>query len=530
MTREHDTPQQLHLMALEPLPAKDWLPITLAAASAAGLHAERRGQAIVAWEQTHKRQTYAYADGWELRRQWLGPRRHAVCLTAQRLYFELETGALDVRQEHDIVKGKRPPSPSAVEQLHRQWEVLSALIEHLSRETCCPVRLDVVRDDLTELRVISIAGTDRPEPNGSIGSLYRALGFDSVPDRFTLSLCCADGVPTAVAREYSHRIQSAAESAGVVLHVSNFSYEAIRTRLAQLQESGGVPQHGRCLMFLMRPKNEPHDPETLELMRALERAGVAFRRAYSSDPFEYSAASQLPSILMAAGGRAHRACAGVNGSDIWTAGIDLGHPKGGDASRLVLTLVDPEGSLAGAWFVHQRRDETARIGSLTGLLERCSKKLLGLTSDARVMVLRDGRMFENERAHVFAPYFPQGFTLVEFRKGHNPQMVFSRPEPHLPGEPLAACVPGTSTTFITTIGPRGAAMLPPVAKIVARPEANGLRLSSSEIVEVITRSAAAPSLGPLPHHLPAAIYWADGIAGKSDTDLRFWGVPAVCVD
>jgi hypothetical protein len=195
-----------------------------------------------------------------------------------------------------------------------------------------------------------------------------------------------------------------------------------------------------------------------------------------------------------------------------------------------MTLVDPDGALAGAWFLHQQRDETARIDSLTRLLEQCRDRLNELAGGARVLVLRDGRMFENERAEVYAPYFEGGLTFIEFRKRHNPQMLMTDPLPHAPEQANAAVVPGTFTMLLTTLAPRDANKLPAVAKVLTRPEANGLGLELGQIAELLARSAAAPSLGTWPHHLPAAIYWADGIAGKSDTDLRFWGTPAVCLD
>ena len=67
--------------------------------------------------------------------------------------------------------------------------------------------------------------------------------------------------------------------------------------------------------------------------------------------------------------------------------------------------------------------------------------------------------------------------------------------------------------------------LPAVTKITWRNDWNGLGLPPSQIASVLTASATAPGLGFQARNLPASIYWADGIAGSSDQDLRFRGVP-----
>jgi hypothetical protein len=79
--------------------------------------------------------------------------------------------------------------------------------------------------------------------------------------------------------------------------------------------------------------------------------------------------------------------------------------------------------------------------------------------------------------------------------------------------------------FLVSAPPRLDDQLPNVLKFAWDDGMNGLQLDAASIAELVTASAAAPSLGLHPHHLPAALYWADGIASASDHDLRFRGIP-----
>ena len=60
-------------------------------------------------------------------------------------------------------------------------------------------------------------------------------------------------------------------------------------------------------------------------------------------------------------------------------------------------------------------------------------------------------------------------------------------------------------------------------KIHRRDEWNELSLQSRDFDAIITALVHAPGLGNKERSLPAPIYWADGIAGASENDLRFRG-------
>jgi len=233
----------------------------------------------------------------------------------------------------------------------------------------------------------------------------------------------------------------------------------------------------------------------------------------------------LPSILIAAGGRPHRSPTSASGRPIWTVGVDLSHQTESPVSILALTLVDPDGGLVDAWTIKQQRDETVRIESITVLLANCRKRLASCDGAPNVMVLRDGRMFENEDGNLYSEVLKTHVSLFEYRKRGNPQIAWNGVGHSLIRKPLAALVPGASTMFLVTAPSRDERTLPAVDKVTWRPEWNGLKLKPSEIANILATSAAAPGLGLHPRHLPAAIYWADGIAGANEEDLRFVGVP-----
>jgi hypothetical protein len=134
-------------------------------------------------------------------------------------------------------------------------------------------------------------------------------------------------------------------------------------------------------------------------------------------------------------------------------------------------------------------------------------------------------MFENEDSNLYGGILESDVSLFEYRKRGNPQIAwFDRSHSQI-REPLAALVPGASTMFVITAPPRDERTLPSVAKVTWRSKWNGLELKPSEIANILTASSAAPGLGLHPRHLPAPIYWADGIAGANEEDLRFVGVP-----
>ena len=92
---------------------------------------------------------------------------------------------------------------------------------------------------------------------------------------------------------------------------------------------------------------------------------------------------------------------------------------------------------------------------------------------------------------------------------------------------VAAMVEGCETMFLVACPPRNEQALSFVAKISWRPEWNQLGCTNEELARFLVASTASPGLGLHPRNLPAAIYWADGVAKTNESDLRFRGQPIV---
>ena len=283
------------------------------------------------------------------------------------------------------------------------------------------------------------------------------------------------------------------------------------------------PATGRCVLFVLPREEALISRETAQIFKLAESVGAPFRRAYTTDPLNFSIPDQFPSLLMAAGGTPHRATTNDRLNNIWTLGVDLSHRVEARESVLAVTLVDPTGRLEGAWKTSQSLDETVNEEKLVSLLERCQAKLVEISFADQILVLRDGRLFENERHETYSEVLNCKVTLLEIRKRHNPLVMDDKLLPIKTS--WAGLIAGTNTMFVSTTPPSRENALSNIIKVTWHPKRNQLNLEPTEIAEILISSSAAPGLGLRPHRLPAAIYWADGIAGASDVDLRFRGIP-----
>jgi|TARA_B100000315_G_C14434655_1_gene521817 hypothetical protein len=134
-------------------------------------------------------------------------------------------------------------------------------------------------------------------------------------------------------------------------------------------------------------------------------------------------------------------------------------------------------------------------------------------------------MFKNEDPKLYSEFLGENLSLFEYRKRNSPQII-QKDEPHaLTRTPIAARLPEENTIFLAATPPRDDRALFSIAKVTWRPTWNQLSLTPTQISKIITNSSTAPGLGLHARHQPAAIYWADGIAGRNRNDLRFYGVP-----
>ena len=251
------------------------------------------------------------------------------------------------------------------------------------------------------------------------------------------------------------------------------------------------------------------------------------------DPFDHSITTQLPSILQAAGGWPHRTWLADESRRLpWSIGIDLSH---NDESTLCVSLVDQYGLRQGSWCSRHSRNEEIEEKSLRRLLQLATQVVRDRDDDPRILMVRDGRLFENEDHRFYRELLGMPVSLVEWRKYGNPQLfLWTSSGPQLPGRAIWAPVPNAYCGFLVPFPKR--ARSTHVFKVWWDKNWDDLRLGATGIAECLVALTFTPGLGASPglrgsrRNSPAPIYWADGIAGASDSDLRFRGQPAVFIE
>lgn len=510
------------LLAVEPLPRADWIEPSERAYVNHGYRTRRAGPSLLVWNDVRTCNGINFADGHTVSRLWLAPKRWALALTPRRLYFDGQD--LDQRPEREIVGDTRPNAPERAAQVQAALAAFEVLARSARDSEPRPVSLEAVPAPLDTARRAIVGEHAAVVPPDKLNDLYKRHGFEQVPRELAITICALDGTPASVVQKIGGRIEQAARARGLAARVSRAGIEALLKRAQVLDETGASPATGRCVLFVLPSKDRCPSSNATEVLDRLDSIRVPYRRCYADDPFNFSVPDQLPSILQACGGLPHSSPTAIGETPVWTMGIDLGHPLGAESSRVALTLVDPKGRLVGAWTASQRRDETVKTDTLVRLLEGSAVLYREAARNEGLVVMRDGRHFANERTALYREMLGQSTSVIECRKRKNPQMLVGGA---LAGElaPFAGKVPDAHTMFLVSAPPRTDDQLPNVLKLVWDDAMNGLRLDAASIAELVTASAAAPGLGLHPHHLPAALYWADGIASASDHDLRFRGIP-----
>lgn len=458
-----------------------------------------------------------FADGALIRRFWIAQNRSGLVATPHRTYFQ---GSQPDRRLERLILGtnERPKSnrTGALALLTRAIDVLMQ---------ARPDFMDIPLRDLSAIHAYPIKVRERDvTADGSVNSIYRRHGFDHVPAGWRISVIPLDGVTHTQALEFQKRISDAASSRRAMPQVMLSSMATVRSRLSQLDSSETGPLPGSILLLLLPRRSAPPTDEVLDVLSSLERCRVPFRRAYADDPLEFSIPDQLPSLLIAAGGRPHAIHVTHRFRDALTVGIDLSHPTNSSVSRLAVTIVDQAGMLAWVTRMEVPRDETinADIVRRLGELVRTWLHEHGRLDDP-LIVLRDGRIPERELVSHWLDCFGRNLAVIEVRKRGNP--ILFEAEAVEMKKPYAVQIENSNTVLTAATAPIDPAAMTEPLKLTWTAEANPIRLTPAEIANHVLSHCHAPGLGLHAHRLPSAIYWADGIAGSDNFDLRFRGIP-----
>lgn len=490
------------------------------AAASAGCTTVVEPRRVLAWKGEQRRGPLRFADGWSLHRLWLERGRWALGLSPQRVYLD-GAGRPIARPEHEIVRGDRPSGPPGALRVQQARALVDAMIGSGLLGECRPVPVEPVPGRLDAERGIIIGEHRVLWDGGTLGAAYRRHGLDGVPRGMVVTVCPVGEVPAGVAERFVAECRARARQFGIDARFGVLTPGPMVRHLRQMQAEARAAVPGRCVLLLLPRRAEPAGADALELLRDLEASGVPCRRAFADDPFEFSVSDQMPSLVMACGGTPHRVELSDIRQSLWSVGIDLSHR--GRESTLALTLVDPAGRLHRAWTVRQARDETARESSLRAPLALARRELTDADPGANVLVIRDGRTMERENPAQVHEAFGANTTVIEFRKRGNPMVIRPAGEPAVVPGPSAFVVGAGGVIFLAAAPSRLAGEPPAVCKVVCDDRWNGLRLDHAELARALVRLAAAPGLGLHARHLPAPLYWADGLAGAGDGDLRHRG-------
>ena len=522
---------QAGVAAIELRRPSNWRDECKAALRALGFETADRGNSIYAWRVSERigfAPKLEFVDGFSLSRLWIAPKNSAISASPRRMYFDLNREEIDPSgaAERKILSGRRRPAGFDDRALlDRTLTLIGALKDEKSDLFGREVEFSEVFTNLESKCKIAIQASSFCASEVELNGLYRDYGFDFVPDGFTIFLVATAGIAQTTQKEYEEKLLKVLADRGIHGLVRLTDTTELKLVLADIDNTKAPRKNEALMVQLLLPmRDKPLLGETLELVRWMDEHHIPWRRAYQNDPFRFSVPNQLPSLLQAAGGRSHRVTLTSQSSDVWTIGVDLSHKKDLDYSTLCCTLVDPQGALVSAWKCSQPRDETPNIENLRGMLDSAFEIVKAHDEDSAVLVIRDGRLFNHEPEATYLKNRGLKVSLIECRKYGNPPL-FLRVDDRdvLPNSATWAQIEGAGTAFFVPLPQRTKNTMDTVLKITWEPEWDGANLGAERFSEILTALTFAPSLGLHRQKLPAPIYWADGIAGCDDTDLRFRG-------
>ena len=515
-------------MALRLVRGRDWLQSTPEKLAQAGLSTERNRNDVECWDPQNLQRLSAdsfFTDGWSLRSLWLGRGCDAVALLPRRIYLR-ENGCRDKRPERDIVDHSRarskPLSPLS-ERLHCLKKLEQQLQVECTNNFGDSVGLSDCNSNLTD-GVQLQSKTGNHTCNQKLRSIHEQGGFHSVPTDIVIALCPAEGVKPEIATDFEKRTISECEKRGVSISIKHLTLDRLETRLTELAGASTPKRNDTPVWFILRTKEDEVPTRILAIMQQLEQHGLPWRRAYATDNRVWSVPDQVGSLIQAAGGHPHVVVLADGGLPPWSIGIDLSHR--GEFSRAAAAVVNPNGQLTGAWILdQQRRGEGLNAAVLRRLLKACVQSISSTDRANGMLVIRDGRQFEKENSDFYRRGLGGPVSLVELRKYGNPPLLIGD-DAVTPSQPAVAWLPdtpGESIGFMVTLPRRDRDEFDRVTKVRLPDSWDELKLGRDRLAHILAAQTLTPGLGLHPRYLPAPIYWADGIAGATDSDLRFRG-------
>lgn len=299
----------------------------------------------------------------------------------------------------------------------------------------------------------------------------------------------------------------------------SYSLPAIDSLLEQVKKNSEARLRSIVFLGLEGSHGDQVSQEILAILSDLEREKVPYQIFSYRRWRTFSAYSLCSSVCLKTGGLPFR----VTGSGILDSenpilvGVDKSHNRMHRISTYSITALNKDGVILFRDTWTTIRDETFRDPDTDRAVKSLGKFLKTARLDDRpLIVMRDGRMFKNESLKPWERLISkQRLTYLEIIKNPTP-ILYSKHEAQAPLVTLEGCNDG----FLCPVWKRKTGQGHTRRIRIKR---NPNKYSMQQIAEFLAATCYQPRLGPHPTLHPTPIYWADGFASASDTQLKFRG-------
>lgn len=398
------------------------------------------------------------------------------------------------------------------------WEQVSDVTDKLSE--VAGKALNGIKANMTgdcSLKIDRVYGGDKVYPVASqtnandqpviqasgIGLI--ATGYNPSPHRSTII-------------EAARNLRSQLQKRGFECRLS-YSLPVIDTVLEKVKEDSEALLRSIVFLGLEGSHGDQVPPEILALLSDLEREEVPYQIFSYSKWKTFSAYSLCSSVCLKTGGLPFR----VVGSELLDSdnpilvGVDKSHNRKQRTSTYSITALEKDGLILFRDKWTTNRDETFRDPDTDRAVKSLGKFLKAeRLIDRPLIVMRDGRMFKNESLKPWERLVSkEQLTYLEVIKNPTP-ILYGKHRIQAPLVTLEGCNDGFLCPIWNRMAEQGHTRR-------IRIKRNPSKHSMHQIAELLTATCYQPRLGPHPTLHPSPIYWADGFAGASDTQLQFRG-------
>ena len=280
-------------------------------------------------------------------------------------------------------------------------------------------------------------------------------------------------------------------------------------------------QNRIILIALDGKKGDRPSQAATEWLDLLSDEGIPFQLCSTQTDPRYARHGTACVILAKTGGLLYRV--GTRSisdlSEHWCIGLDLGYGGEYEGKIAVITLTDGLGQLRAYWRALKDADETLSEEVLRDGLGWIVAKAESLAPGRKFLAFRDGIRPKHERLEVYVELLPAGrSTLIEISKSGNPLFVDNNAPP-LPGS-YGIAEQSDKIFLYPAVSPQKDVLTNTVKLFSAH---NELNYTMEQLCEINVALCHAPKLSFQPCSLPSPIYWADGLAGLSTSNLQFGG-------